>query len=221
MTKDETIERVTAGGVIPVIRAESTYEARAVVDAIVAGGIAVIEVTMTVPGAVGLIRELSEVYDERILIGAGTVMNADTAKDCVEAGAKFVISPALNLETIRFCRDNDVVVMPGALTPTEVVAAWDNGADFVKVFPAGAMGGASYLKSLKAPLPHIKMIPTGGVSQSTAADFIRAGAEAVGVGADLVDLNVVREGRAEAITAAARNYLTIVAEARKSISEAT
>lgn len=221
MTKDETIERVTAGGVIPVIRAESTYEARAVVDAIVAGGIAVIEVTMTVPGAVGLIRELSEVYDERILIGAGTVMNADTAKDCVEAGAKFVISPALNLETIRFCRDNDVVVMPGALTPTEVVAAWDNGADFVKVFPAGAMGGASYVKSLKAPLPHIKMIPTGGVSQSTAADFIRAGAEAVGVGADLVDLNVVREGRAEAITAAARNYLTIVAEARKSISEAT
>lgn len=221
MTKDETIERVTAGGVIPVIRAESTYEARAVVDAIVAGGIAVIEVTMTVPGAVGLIRQLSEVYDGRILIGAGTVMNADTAKDCVEAGAKFVISPALNLETIRFCRDNDVVVMPGALTPTEVVAAWDNGADFVKVFPAGAMGGASYLKSLKAPLPHIKMIPTGGVSQSTAADFIRAGAEAVGVGADLVDLNVVREGRAEAITAAARNYLTIVAEARKSISEAT
>lgn len=221
MTKDETIERVTAGGVIPVIRAESTYEARAVVDAIVAGGIAVIEVTMTVPGAVGLIRQLSEVYDERILIGAGTVMNADTAKDCVEAGAKFVISPALNLETIRFCRDNDVVVMPGALTPTEVVAAWDNGADFVKVFPAGAMGGASYVKSLKAPLPHIKMIPTGGVSQSTAADFIRAGAEAVGVGADLVDLNVVREGRAEAITAAARNYLTIVAEARKSISEGT
>ena len=221
MTKDETIERVTAGGVIPVIRAESTYEARAVVDAIVAGGIAVIEVTMTVPGAVGLIRELSEVYDERILIGAGTVMNADTAKDCVEAGAKFVISPALNLETIRFCRDNDVVVMPGALTPTDVVAAWDNGADFVKVFPAGAMGGASYLKSLKAPLPHIKMIPTGGVSQSTAADFIRAGAEAVGVGADLVDLNAVREGRAEAITAAARNYLTIVAEARKSISEST
>ena len=216
MTKAETIERVTAGGVIPVIRAESADEARAVIDAIVAGGIDVIEITMTVPNAVRLIRQLSTAYGSDVLIGAGTVLDPDTAKACTEAGAQFIISPALNFETIKFCNDEGVVVMPGALTPTEVVNAWKAGADFVKVFPAGAMGGASYLKSLKAPLPHVKMIPTGGVSQSTAADFIRAGAEAVGVGADLVDLNAVRDGKSGSITTAARNYLAIVAEARKS-----
>jgi 2-dehydro-3-deoxyphosphogluconate aldolase/(4S)-4-hydroxy-2-oxoglutarate aldolase len=216
MTKAEIIERVTGGGVIPVIRAESADEARKVIDAVVAGGIDVIEVTMTVPGAVGLIRQLSHAYSNEAMIGAGTVLTADDAKACVDAGAKFVISPALDLETVHFCRDNDVVVMPGALTPTEVVTAWAEGADFVKVFPAGAMGGASYLRSLKAPLPHIKLVPTGGISQSNAADFIRAGAEAVGVGADLVDLKAVREGRAAAITEAARNYLAVVAEARGS-----
>lgn len=216
MTKAETIKRVTAGGVIPVIRAESADEARAVIDAIVAGGIDVIEITMTVPNALRLIRQLSTAYGSDVLIGAGTVLDPDAAKACTEAGAQFIISPALNFETIKFCNDEGVVVMPGALTPTEVVNAWKAGADFVKVFPAGAMGGASYLKSLKAPLPHIKMIPTGGVSQSTAADFIRAGAEAVGVGADLVDLNAVRNGKSGSITTAARNYLAIVAEARKS-----
>ena len=216
MTKAETIERVTAGGVIPVIRAGSADEARTVIDAIVAGGIDVIEITMTVPNALRLIRQLSTAYGSDVLIGAGTVLDPDTAKACTEAGAQFIISPALNFETIKFCNDEGVVVMPGALTPTEVVNAWKAGADFVKVFPAGAMGGASYLKSLKAPLPQIKMIPTGGVSQSTAADFIRAGAEAVGVGADLVDLNAVRDGKSGSITTAARNYLAIVAEARKS-----
>jgi len=219
MTKAETIERITKGGVIPVIRAGSADEARGVINAIVAGGIDVIEVTMTVPGAVGLIKKLSDEYGDEVLIGAGTVLNSDAAKGCVDAGAQFIISPALDLETIRFCRDNDIVVMPGSLTPTEVVTAWNAGADFVKVFPAGAMGGASYVRALKAPLPQIKLIPTGGVSQSTAADFIRAGAEAVGVGADLVDLKAVREGRAEVITAAARNYLTTVSEARSRLKD--
>lgn len=214
MTKAQTIERVTGGGVIPVIRAESAAEARAVIDVIVAGGIDVIEITMTVTGAPGLIRQVSDAYGDEILIGAGTVLNAEDARVCVDAGAKFVISPALDLETIRFCNDSNIVVMPGALTPTEVVTAWDAGADFVKIFPAGAMGGASYLKSLKAPLPHIKLVPTGGVSQSNAADFIRSGAEAVGVGAELVDLKALREGRADTIIAAARNYLAIVADAR-------
>jgi 2-dehydro-3-deoxyphosphogluconate aldolase/(4S)-4-hydroxy-2-oxoglutarate aldolase len=214
MTKVETVKRVSCGGVIPVIRAESADEARAVIDAIIAGGIDVIEITMTVPGAVGLIRKMSDTYGDKLLVGAGTVLKVGDARACIDAGAKFVISPALNLDVIRFCRDEDVVVMPGALTPTEVVTAWGAGADFVKIFPAGAMGGASYLKSLKAPLPDIKMIPTGGVSQSNAADFIRAGAEAVGVGADLVDLKAVREGRTEAITTAARSYLAIVSEAR-------
>lgn len=214
MSKAEIIERITRGGVLPVIRAESPDEARGVIEAVRAGGIDVIEITMTVPGAVDLIRELSEEYGEDVLIGAGTVLDPETAARCVDAGARFIISPALNLETIAFCREHKVVVMPGALTPTEVVTAWNAGADFVKIFPAGSMGGASYLKSLKAPLPHIKLIPTGGVSLATAADFIKAGASAIGVGADLVDLHAIREGRGSEITENARKYLEIVAKAR-------
>jgi 2-dehydro-3-deoxyphosphogluconate aldolase/(4S)-4-hydroxy-2-oxoglutarate aldolase len=216
MNKAEVIERITRGGVLPVIRAETPGEARRVIGAVRAGGIDVIEVTMTVPGAIDLIRELSSEYHNKVLIGAGTVLDPETAAACIEAGAKFIISPALNLATIAFCHEHDIVVMPGALTPTEVVTAWNAGADFVKIFPAGSMGGANYLKSLKAPLPHIKLIPTGGVSQATAGDFIRAGASAIGVGADLVDLKAIREGRASEITENARKYLEIVAEARES-----
>lgn len=147
-----------------------------------AGAITTIEVTMTVPGAIELIKELCGSYGSEVLIGAGTVLDADTARDCINAGAKFIISPTLNFETIKFCSEQEIVVMPGALTPTEILAAWNAGADFVKVFPAGAMGGANYLKSIKAPLPQIKLIPTGGVSIKTAGDFIKAGAEAVGIG---------------------------------------
>ena len=214
MNKTEVIERITRGGVLPVIRAETPGEARGVIGAVRAGGIDVIEVTMTVPGAVDLIRELSSEFHDEILIGAGTVLDPETAAACIDAGAKFIISPALNLETVEFCRERDIVVMPGALTPTEVVTAWNAGADLVKVFPCGAMGGASYLKSLKAPLPHIKLIPTGGVNLNTAGDFIKAGASAIGVGADLVDLKAIREGRGSEITENARKYLEIVKEAR-------
>ena len=210
--KVEVIAEIERVGVLPVIRADSRDEARAAIEAVRSGGISIIEVTMTVPGAPHLIRELSDRED--LLVGAGTVLDPETAAACVDAGARFIISPSLNLDTIAFCREHKVVVMPGALTPTEVVTAWNAGADFVKVFPAGAMGGANYLKSLKAPLPHIKLIPTGGVSLATAADFIRAGASAIGVGADLVDLKAIREGRAHEITENARKYLEIVAEAR-------
>jgi 2-dehydro-3-deoxyphosphogluconate aldolase/(4S)-4-hydroxy-2-oxoglutarate aldolase len=141
-------------------------------------------------------------------------MDPETARECINAGARFILSPALNFDTIDYCNEVETVVMPGALTPTEVINAWDAGADFVKVFPAGALGGASYLKSLKAPLPDIKLIPTGGVSQSTAADFIKAGASAIGVGADLVDLKAVRQGNTSTITESARTYLGLVRTAR-------
>jgi 2-dehydro-3-deoxyphosphogluconate aldolase / (4S)-4-hydroxy-2-oxoglutarate aldolase len=214
MSKDDVIKRIVDCGVMPVIRAASADEAKAVITAIIAGGVTTIEVTMSVPGAVELIAELTAQYKDEILIGAGTVMDPETARDCIAAGAKFIISPALNLDTIFYCNDVDIVVMPGALTPTEVVNAWDAGADFVKVFPAGAMGGATYLKSLKAPLPHIKLIPTGGVSQTTAADFIRAGASAVGVGSDLVDLEAIRSGDTISITEKATNYMDLVRHAR-------
>ena len=214
MNKAEVISRVVEGGVIPVIRASSKAEARSVIEAIAAGGISTIEVTMTVPNAVELIEELSRDRGD-LLLGAGSVLEPEMARECIAAGAKYIVSPATNFDTIEYCNESDIVIMPGALTPTEVVNAWDAGADFVKVFPADSMGGAKYLRSLKAPLPHIKLIPTGGVSLSTAAEFIKAGAEAVGVGADLVNLNAIRRERAGEITETAREYLRIVAEARQ------
>jgi len=213
MNKDEVISQITKGGVIPVIRASSKEEALAVIEAIVAGGITTLEVTMTVPGAVELIAQLANRDD--LLIGAGSVLDPETARECIDAGALFIVSPATNFDTILYCNETETVVMPGALTPTEIANAWDAGADFVKVFPADSMGGAKYLRSLKAPLPQIKLIPTGGVNQQTAADFIKSGAEAIGVGADLCDLSAIREGRATDITTAAKKYLEIVREARK------
>ena len=214
MSKLDVLERIRACGVLPVIRAASSNDGRKVVDAIVEGGIDTIEVTMTVPGAIALIAELVKSFGDKLVIGAGTVMDAETARECIAAGAQFIVSPATNFDTILYCNEAQVLVMPGALTPTEVANAWEAGADVVKVFPANAMGGPSYLRSLKAPLPSIKLIPTGGVDQSNAAEFIRAGAEAVGVGADLVDVRSVTEGRAGVVTESAKKYLQIVRNAR-------
>lgn len=208
MSKELALRRISEIGILPVIRASSTDEARQVIAAIEAGGITTIEVTLTTPGAVELIRELSK--RENLMVGAGTVLDKKKARECIDAGAQFIISPSFNLETVRLCNEAGVVVMPGALTPTEIVNAWDAGADVVKVFPCGAMGGAGYIKSIKAPLPHIKLIPTGGVTLSNAASFIEAGAEAVGVGADLVDLDAIRSGDAAKITRAAKEYLHAV-----------
>jgi 2-dehydro-3-deoxyphosphogluconate aldolase/(4S)-4-hydroxy-2-oxoglutarate aldolase len=212
--KAAVIQTIRDIGIIPVVRAQSADEAMKAIDAIREGGISILEITMTVPGAIDMIAELSQRYGNDALIGAGTVLDGQTARACIQAGARFVVSPALNLETIAVCREHDVAVMPGALTPTEVVQAWTAGADFVKVFPAGAVGGASYIRSLKAPLPQIELVPTGGVSLKTAADFIKAGASAVGVGADLVDLKAIREGQSQLITERAREFVRIVREAR-------
>jgi 2-dehydro-3-deoxyphosphogluconate aldolase/(4S)-4-hydroxy-2-oxoglutarate aldolase len=215
MNRTEVVNRIKEVGLVPVVRASSAEEATAVVGAIMEGGVDVLEITMTVPGAIKVIERLTDTYGERVLVGAGTVLDAETARACLLAGAQFVVSPALDLETIACCRRYGVAVMPGALTPTEVLQAWTAGADFVKVFPANALGGASYLKSLKAPLPQIELIPTGGVSQKTAADFIKAGASALGVGADLVDIKALREGQSALITERARQYVEIVRAARQ------
>lgn len=212
--KAVVIETIRAVGVIPVVRAQSADEAIAAIDAIREGGIPILEITMTVPGAVGVIEEVSRRYGNEAVVGAGTVLDGETARTCILAGARFVVSPSLNLETIEVCRRYGIAVMPGALTPTEVVQAWSAGADFVKVFPAGAVGGASYIKSLKAPLPQIELVPTGGVSLKTAADFIKAGASALGVGADLVDVQAIREGKQSVITERAQEFVRIVREAR-------
>jgi 2-dehydro-3-deoxyphosphogluconate aldolase / (4S)-4-hydroxy-2-oxoglutarate aldolase len=167
-----------------------------------------------VPGALGVMDQVAKRFGDDVLLGAGTVLDAETARACMLAGARFMVSPALNLATIEICRRYSVPIMPGALTPTEVVAAWTAGADVVKVFPCGAVGGASYIKALKAPLPQIEMIPTGGVSVKTAADFIKAGSMALGVGADLVDTQAIRDGNARAVTEKAREYVRLVQEAR-------
>jgi 2-dehydro-3-deoxyphosphogluconate aldolase/(4S)-4-hydroxy-2-oxoglutarate aldolase len=213
MDKAAVLERIRSVGVIPVIRAQSAAEAARAIDAIRAGGVSVIEITMTVPGAVALIREVARRVKDTV-IGAGTVLDPEAARACVDAGARFVVSPALDLPTVAACRDAGIAAIPGALTPTEVVTAWRAGADLVKVFPAGAVGGPAYLKSLKAPLPQVNLVPTGGVNLKTAGDFIRAGAAALGVGADLVDLAALRRGEPEVLTARARDFVEAVQGAR-------
>lgn len=214
MSKEKVISTIEELGVVPVVRAASADEAMRAIDAIKEGGVSVLEITMTVPGAVGVIEEVVKRYGSDATVGAGTVLDPETARVCILAGAQFVVSPALNIDTIAMCRRYGVPIMPGALTPTEVVTAWSAGADFVKVFPCGSVGGASYIKNLKGPLPQIKLIPTGGVSLKTAADFIKAGASALGVGTDLVDVKAIREGNAQVVTDRAKEFVSIVREAR-------
>jgi 2-dehydro-3-deoxyphosphogluconate aldolase / (4S)-4-hydroxy-2-oxoglutarate aldolase len=213
----EILERI---GLIPVLRARNAGQAHAVVQAMLAGGVTVVEVTMTVPGAVGLLAELKREYAGQLLLGSGTVTTAEQAEATIEAGAEFVVSPSFHPAVIAVTKTHKKLSIPGALTPTEVITAWNAGADYVKIFPCSAMGGASYLKSLLAPFPQLKLIPTGGVTHHTAASFLEAGARALGVGGDLVNLAAIDEGRPEVITAAARIYLKIIAEFRGAASGA-
>ena len=208
------MQRIREVGLVPVVRASSAVEALVAVEAIRAGGIPILEITLTVPGAVQIIASLAKHDALDALVGAGTVLDAETAQECIDAGAQFIVSPALDIPAIELCRRQNVPVFAGALTPTEILTAWKAGANAVKVFPANAVGGASYLKSVKAPLPQIELLPTGGVNLNTAADFIKAGAFALGIGADLVDLAALRRGDAAAITEKAKQYVAAVAEAR-------
>ena len=214
MNKAEIIKHIEDLGLVPVVRASSADEAKQAIDAIKAGGVDVLEITMTVPGAVKVIEKVADKYGSDVLVGAGTVLDPETARACLLAGAQFIVSPALNLDTIAICQRYSAPVMPGVLTPTEVITAWSAGADLVKVFPCGSVGGASYVKNLKGPFPQIKIIPTGGVSLTTAADFIKAGASALGVGTDLVDVKAIREGNPQVVTDRAKQFLDIVREAR-------
>jgi 2-dehydro-3-deoxyphosphogluconate aldolase/(4S)-4-hydroxy-2-oxoglutarate aldolase len=209
MTKRDVLTELRRIGLEPVLRAESEAQALALAGAIADGGETCLEVTMTVPGAVQVIARLAKERPE-ILLGAGTVLDVEAAKRCLDAGAQFIVSPAFDEQTVAHCLKQEIAVLPGALTPTEVIRAWNAGADVVKIFPASAMGGAKYLKSLKAPLPEIEMIPTGGVSLATAVEFLEAGAFALGVGADLVDTAAIKAGHPETVTEHARKYLEIV-----------
>jgi len=219
MEKRQVLRRIEEIGIIPVVRAASTEEAISAAEAIREGGIPILEITMSVPGAVTVIEQLGARYSNEVLLGAGTVLDPETAETCIKAGAKFIVSPSLNIQTIDCCRQREIAVFPGALSPTEVVTAWQAGADAVKVFPCSAVGGPGYLRALKAPLPQIKLVPTGGVSLSNAKDFIAAGAWALGVGADLVDTKAIRSGKREVVVAAARAYVSAVSEARAAIKE--
>jgi 2-dehydro-3-deoxyphosphogluconate aldolase/(4S)-4-hydroxy-2-oxoglutarate aldolase len=212
--KKEVLEGLRRGGLVPVLRAPTADDALMMAEALHAAGIAAVEITMTVPGAVEVIAQVVKRVGTDMLVGAGTVLDAKSAAACIAAGAQFIISPSTELEVIAHCNEAGVAVLPGALTPTEIVRAWRAGADMVKVFPCSALGGASYLKAVKAPLPHIELVPTGGVSLETAGAFIKAGAAALGVGGDLVDLEAVRAGKGHVIGERARKYLEIVRDAR-------
>lgn len=214
---DDAIRRIGEIGIVPVVRASSVEEANRAVEAICAGGIPVVEITMTVPNAVSVIRELVQRRAGDVLIGAGTVTNADQAQSCLRAGAQFLVSPGLAVSVLSVARANAKLAIPGALTPTELMNAQEHGAQIVKIFPCGNVGGAKYLKSLKAPFPQASLIPTGGVNAANAAEFIAAGAFALGVGADLVDAAALREGNLEKISAAARELVNAVASARAAL----
>ncbi len=183
-------------------------------EAVSAGGIPIVEITMTVPGAVDVIAHLSKSIGSQLLIGAGTVLDAETAKRCIDAGAAFIVSPGFDFETVKFVKDAGRLMMAGALTPSEVIAAWKAGSDFIKIFPCGTVGGAKYIKALKGPLPHVPMIPTGGVNLSTAADFILAGAVALGIGGELVSAAALASGNTAPIVEAAQEFVAIVRNAR-------
>jgi 2-dehydro-3-deoxyphosphogluconate aldolase / (4S)-4-hydroxy-2-oxoglutarate aldolase len=212
--REETKKTLEQAVLIPVLRAGSIQTGHALVDAMMAGGVTVVEVTMTVPNALTLLRELKQRHGDRLLLGSGTVTDAAQAEATINEGAEFVVSPSLHLDVIAKTKELGRISIPGALTPTEVITAWRAGADYVKIFPCSAMGGASYLKSLLAPFPELKLIPTGGVTLQTAADFLKAGARALGVGTDLVNTPAIAEGNPEIVTNAARAYLEAIRVAR-------
>lgn len=213
--KQKNLARLIDSGVVAVVRVPDAGQLIKLAEALEEGGVTSIEFTMTTPGALKMMEEAVATFGDRILLGAGTVLDGETARAAILAGAEYVVGPNLNLDVIRVCRRYGKIVVPGALTPTEVLAAWEAGADMVKIFPVAAVGGPEYVKSLLAPLPQVKLLPTGGVDATNAAEFIKAGAVAVGVGGKLVDRKLIAEGRLDLITENARQLLRAVAEARE------
>lgn len=213
-SKDKNLEHLVACGVIPVVRAKSSEEALRVVEAVRKGGIDIIEITMTVPNAIGVIQTIAKESGQGILLGAGTVLDAETARACILAGAEFIVGPCFDEQLIKVCKRYSKMVIPGAVTPTEIVRAWEEGADLVKIFPAQQLGGPDYIKAIKAPLPQILFNPTGGIDITNAADYIRAGASVVSVGSALIDKQALAEGKFEILTQKAKEFLKKVQEAR-------
>lgn len=219
MTIDDVIRRIGEVGIVPVVRTGKVEEAMRAVEAICNGGIPIAEITMTVPNAVSVIREVAQQYAGKVLIGAGTVITSEQAEACIRAGAEFLVSPGLAASVLSVARAAEKLAIPGALTPTELIQAQEHGARLVKIFPCGNVGGAKYLRALKAPFPNAALIPTGGVNAANAGEFVAAGAFALGVGADLVDTAALRAGNLEKITAGARELVEAVASARAALLE--
>jgi len=221
MTAKEILGSMTEIGIVPVVRTSSAESAIKAVEAIYKGGIRAAEITMTVPGAVRALEKVADQFGGKLMLGAGTVLDPETARICMLAGAEFFVCPSLRTSVIEMAKRYSKVVCPGALTPTEVITAWEAGADVIKVFPCGNVGGAKYIKALKGPFPQVEMIPTGGVNLETAADFLKAGACALGVGGELVDAKSIKEGRYDVIEERARQFLAVIAKARSEMKAAT
>jgi len=219
-TKDQILQSMIEIGIVPVVRTTSAETAISAIEAIYNGGIRAAEITMTVPGAVKALEKVADRFGDRIVLGAGTVLDAETARICMLAGAEFFVTPALKHATIEMARRYSRPICTGALTPTEVLTAWEAGSDIVKVFPCGAVGGPKYIKALKGPLPQVEMVPTGGVNLDTAGEFLKAGACAVAVGGELVDAKLIKAGDYAAIEDLARQYLAVIARARQEIAGA-
>jgi 2-dehydro-3-deoxyphosphogluconate aldolase/(4S)-4-hydroxy-2-oxoglutarate aldolase len=220
MTSPEILTFITGIGIVPIVRVASAESAVKAVEAIYHGGVRAAEITMTVPGAIHALEKVADRLGDKMMLGAGTVLDPETARACMLAGAEFFVTPALRLSTIEIAKRYSKVIFPGALTPTEVLTAWEAGADAVKIFPCGNMGGPKYIKALKGPFPHIAMIPTGGVNLETAGDFLKAGACAIAVGSEMVDAKTIQEGRYDVIEDRARQYLACVAKARAELKSA-
>jgi 2-dehydro-3-deoxyphosphogluconate aldolase / (4S)-4-hydroxy-2-oxoglutarate aldolase len=214
MTAEEIFGQITEIGMVPVVRTSTAENAIRAIEAIYRGGVRVAEITMTVPGAVRALEKIAVQFGDRIVLGAGTVLDAETARIAMLAGAEFFVTPSLRLATIEMVKRYSKVIFPGALTPTEALTAWEAGADAVKIFPCGNVGGPKYIKALKGPFPQIEMIPTGGVNLETAGEFLKAGACAVAVGGELVDGKLIKEGRFDLLEEKARQYLAAIAKAR-------
>jgi len=214
MTKQEVISSMLEIGIVPIIRVNSAEAAIRSIEAVYEGGIRSAEITMTTPGAIKALEKLADAFGDKMILGAGTVLDPETARATILAGARFLVTPALKVATIEMARRYSIVICPGALTPTEILTAWEAGADFVKVFPCANMGGAKYIKAVKAPLPHVLMIPTGGVNLETIGDFLQAGASAVAVGGELIDNETIKAGKYEVFTERAKQFLAAVKKAR-------
>jgi len=214
MEKREVFNRMVSEGLVPIIRVSSAKEAVNVADAIKAGGCSLIEITMSVPGALDTIKDLTHKYKDEIIMGAGTVLDPETGRAALLAGAQFIVTPTLNVDLIQLAHRYSTVIVPGAATPTEILAAWNAGADMVKIFPAAQLGGPEYLKALRGPLPQILLVPTGGVNLQNAGAFIKAGATALGVGGELVDKKAVKENKFDIITQNTRAFLKAIREAK-------